>query len=343
MISPAIASSTDLPVVNQKPFHRPGFPPEYPTIPSPEERGQSCPTSPSSPCSTASDHDSSLEKTSPTDSDHSDMERDAQQYYRNPNHLEHDLSGLDNGVRRYRTAFSKEQINTLEREFNKENYVSRPKRCELAKQLSLPESTIKVWFQNRRMKDKRQRMAVTWPYGIPPDPQIYAYLAAAAASYPYGLPNPAAPYPSLPLAGLYQTSNSSAFSPLTHSAPLKPMFDTLPSFPVSIGASSALDRLTTSLPPSSEASHMDSLSHRFKADSATLSGLPAMSSLKSSCPCGLPSCSLSSGLHPSFPTSLPSSISSNLHPGLHHPMTSLPGYMPHGLNPLFQKGELSKQ
>lgn len=184
------------------------------------------------------------------------------------------------------------------------------------------------------MKDKRQRMAVTWPYGIPPDPQIYAYLAAAAASYPYGLPNPATAYPSLPLTGFYPTPTSSAFSPLNHSAPMKPMFD----FPVSLGGSSALDRLTTSLASSSEASHMDSLSHRFKAD-----GLPSMSSLKSSCPCGLPTCSLSSGLHPSFPTSLPSSMPSNLHPGLHHPMTSLPGYMHHGLNQMFQKGELSKQ
>lgn len=37
------------------------------------------------------------------------------------------------------------------------------------------------------MKDKRQRMAMAWPYGIA-DPHLYAYLAAAAASYPYGLP-----------------------------------------------------------------------------------------------------------------------------------------------------------
>ena len=46
---------------------------------------------------------------------------------------------------------------------------------------------LQVWFQNRRMKDKRQRMAMAWPYGIA-DPHLYAYLAAAAASYPYGLP-----------------------------------------------------------------------------------------------------------------------------------------------------------
>lgn len=89
---------------------------------------------------------------------------------------------------------------------------------------------LQVWFQNRRMKDKRQRMAMTWPYGIPADPQVYAYLAAAAAaqaSYPYGFPNPAAmSYPGLSLGGL-PSSGSSAFTPL--SSPLQPRLDLLQS------------------------------------------------------------------------------------------------------------------
>ncbi|KAG7173634.1 Homeobox protein B-H1-like, partial [Homarus americanus] len=101
--------------------------------------------------------------------------------------------------RKARTAFSDNQLQTLEKSFERQKYLSVQDRMELAAKLNLTDTQVKTWYQNRRTKWKRQtavglellaeagnyaavQRIYSTPYGWPYPPQPSAAAAAAAAA-----------------------------------------------------------------------------------------------------------------------------------------------------------------
>ncbi|CAO4361039.1 unnamed protein product [Caenorhabditis nigoni] len=57
--------------------------------------------------------------------------------------------------KRPRTVFTDDQLEKLEKAFNDSGYLSGSTRAKLAESLGLSDNQVKVWFQNRRTKQKK--------------------------------------------------------------------------------------------------------------------------------------------------------------------------------------------
>lgn len=170
-----------------------------------------------------------------------------------------------------RTAFSREQVADLEKKFQEKKYLSSAERGELAEKLKLSDMQVKTWFQNRRMKFKRQSEEAEMemkspkypystfvPYGGMHMPSFYSYVPMPYKTentmhyaYPQSIRSPQTLSPSMDASYTPGMNSPTVFGSLTSPLSTVPQRHNIPQLPRTPGASySSFNGLLTPLSPS---------------------------------------------------------------------------------------------
>ncbi|XP_055473860.1 NK1 transcription factor-related protein 2 [Psammomys obesus] len=134
--------------------------------------------------------------------------------------------------RRARTAFTYEQLVALENKFRATRYLSVCERLNLALSLSLTETQVKIWFQNRRTKWKKQNPGADGAVqagGGAPQPGTPGAVAGPCGSGTGSSPGPPVPgalpfqtFPTYPSTNVLFPATSFPLTTATSGSPFPP-------------------------------------------------------------------------------------------------------------------------
>jgi len=134
----------------------PGSP--TPVVVSPGSRPGDRPPTPVSPLEEV-DKDESMDGIDDDLDSIADEKKDGDSPHQDSHPSSMTLDDKNRRKKKTRTVFSRSQVFQLESTFDMKRYLSSSERAGLAASLHLTETQVKIWFQNRRNKWKRQLAA----------------------------------------------------------------------------------------------------------------------------------------------------------------------------------------